>query len=190
MLRELLSQTVPPRSAEEAVSQANALLKKAGFAPDPVTLKTSASGPDGFQGATLGADLPEEALGALVHAAVVEAAAEQGVSVNHTSLQLRQEGSGGLSVALQVTAKIFVASVGIGIRGKISVSSSGAIQFDSLLLDAGTGMFASMATATIKPKLDQMMSRRFELEKIFGRPLKVTQFELNKSQIHGEIQFT
>jgi hypothetical protein len=190
MFRELLSLSPKPASAQEAVSQANALLKKAGFAPDPVTLKTPATGPDGFSGATLRADLPEEALGALVHAAVVEAAAEQGVSVTHTSLQLRPGGPGSLNVALQMTAKIFVASVELGIRGRVSVSSSGAVEFDSLLVDAGSGMFASMAMATIKPQLDQIMSKRFELEKILGRPLEVTQFELKESQLYGELNFT
>ena len=190
MFRELLPSLPLPGSAEEAVAQANALFKKAGFAPDPVTLKTPASGPDGFSGATLRADLPEEALGALVHAAVVEAASEQGVSVTHTSLQLRPGGPGSLGVSLQVTAKIFVASVELGIRGTVSVSSSGTVEFDSILLDAGTGMFASMATATIRPQLDQIMSKRFELGKILSRPLKVLQFEFKESQIHGEIQFT
>ena len=189
MFRELLSHLPTPGSAQEAVSQANALLKQAGFAPDPVTLKTPAKGPDGFSGATLRADLPEEALGALVHAAVMEAASEQGVSVTHTSLQLSSGGPGSLRVALQVTAKIFVASVEIGIRGRISISNSGAVEFDSLLLDAGSGMFASMAMATIKPQLDQIMSKRFEFEKIFGRPLKIAQFEFKESQIHGELDF-
>jgi hypothetical protein len=63
------------------------------------------------------------------------------------------------------------------------------VEFDSLLLDAGSGMFASMAMATIKPQLDQIMSKQFELGKIFGRPLEVTRFEFKESQISGELYF-
>jgi hypothetical protein len=190
MFRELLSNPPKPRSAEEAVSQANAILKEAGFAPDPVALKTPADGPDGFSGAALRADLPEEALGALVHSAVVEAAAEQGVSVTHTSLRLSPGGPGSLGVALQVTAKIFVASVEIEIRGRVSISNSGKVEFDSVSLDAGAGMFASMAMATIKPQLDQITSKRLELGKILGRPLEVAQFEFKDSKISSELHFT
>ena len=189
MFRAFNSLPPAPKSAEEAVFQANALLLGAGFTPEPVTLKTPAQGADGFSGATIRADLPEEALGALVYAAVVEAASEQGIAVTQTSLQLHSDGPGSVGIRLQVTAKIFVASVELGVRGRVSVSNCGAVEFDSLLLDAGAGMFASMATAAIKPKLDQLQAEQFELEKIFGRKLSVTQFEFKASQLQAEWQF-
>jgi hypothetical protein len=183
------SQQPAPKSADEAVRRANAILQQAGFAPEAVTLKTPASGADGFSGARIRMDLPEEALGALVHATVVEAASEQGISVTQTSLQLNQAGPNGVGIGLRVTAKVFVSSVEVGIRGRVTVSNCGTVEFDSLLMDAGAGMFAGMANAAIKPKLDQLQSEKFELEKIFGRKVTVLQFEFKSSQIQAELEF-
>jgi hypothetical protein len=178
-----------PKSAEEAVRRANTILQQAGFAKEAVSLQTPASGSDGFSGARIRMDLPEEALRALVHATVVEAASEQGISITDTSLQLNPAGPGALGIRLQVTAKVFVSSVEVGIRGRVTVSSCGTVEFDSLLMDAGAGMFAGMATAAIKPKLDQLQSERFELEKIFGRKVTVLQFEFKSSQVQAEVEF-
>jgi hypothetical protein len=183
------SQQPAPKSAAEAVWRAKALLQPAGFAPEAVSLKTPASGPDGFSGARIRIDLPEEALGALVHATVVEAASEQGVSITHTSLQLHPAGPRGMGIRLQVTAKVFVSQVEVGIRGRVTVGNCGTIEFDSLLMDAGAGMFAGMATAAIKPKLDQLQSERFELEKLFGRKVTVLQFEFKSAQVQAELEF-
>lgn len=183
------SQQPTPKSAEEAVRRANAILQQAGFATEPVSLNTPASGADGFSGARIRMDLPEEALGAMVHATLVEAAAEQGVSVTHTSLQLHPARPEGVGIRLQVTAKAFVSSVEVGVRGRVTVSRCGIIEFDSLLMDPGAGMFAGMATAAIKPKLDHLQSEKFELEKIFGRKVTVLQFEFKSSQVQFEVEF-
>jgi len=120
---------------------------------------------------------------------VVEAASEQGISITDTSLQLNPAGPGALGIRLQVTAKVFVSSVEVGIRGRVTVSSCGTVEFDSLLMDAGAGMFAGMAAAAIKPKLDQLQSEKFELEKIFGRKMTVIQFEFKSSQVQAEVEF-
>ena len=183
------SQQPTPKSAEEAVRRTNATLRQAGFTHDAVSLKTPASGPEGFSGACIRMDLPEEDLRALVHAAALQAASEQGITITDTSLQLHPAGPRGMGIRLQVTAKVFVSQVEVGIRGRVTVSNCGTIEFDSLLMDAGAGMFAGMATAAIKPKLDQLQSERFELENLFGRKVTVLQFEFKSAQVQAELEF-
>lgn len=169
----------PPASVEEALSQTKRLFLRAGLLDAEVSVTQPAELGENLRGACLEASIPVRSIEAVAARAAEALAASQGVKVSHTRLSLQNGAAGNLSLLLgaEVGVRVFGATVTLQVRGVAEATGGESIQCRELLLDAGSGMFAGMATALIRPKLDALEGQTFDLSRIAGVPVRLVRLE-------------
>lgn len=132
---------------------------------------------DSAESGTLSLEITIEALEALVHGLAVEAAARQGIEVKQTRLSFTQEGPHTISFSAEVTAKVFVMSAAISLRGRLSIDEELTARFSGLSL-GGDSMVTKVAGGYIRPHLDRLEGRAFPLLAYTAGRLKLHDIEL------------
>jgi len=164
---------------EEALSQARQLFLRAGLEDAEIIVTQPAELGETLRGACLEASIPVRSIEAVAGKAAESLAASQGVKILHTRLSLQNGGAGDLSLLLgvEVGVRVFGASVTLGVRGVAEAAGGESIQCRELQMDAGSGMFAGMATALIRPKLEALEGQSFNLSRLAGVPVRLVRLE-------------
>ncbi len=162
-----------PQSAEQAVLITNETLQSAGLENARVILVEPATGPDGFAGALVDAMIPERDLGDLLARVAATKAAEQGAKVVATALQLSSGGPDCVKLSTSLTAKMMMATITLRLEGEIFVANRHSVGVRKLTLDPGTGMFAGMASAFVRPRLLELEGKTIDVAGLAGMPLDI-----------------
>lgn len=171
-----LSET-PPTSVEEACSQARQLLMRAGLEEAEVFVTQPPDPGESLRGACLEAAIPVESLEAAACSAAETLAAGQGVKISQIRLFLRNGGDRSLELVLELGVRVFGSTVSLCLRGRAEGADAENIRCRELKLDAGSGLFAGMATALIRPRLDALEGRAFDLSQVAGVPVRLLRLE-------------
>lgn len=174
--------STPPDSVEEALLQARRLLSLAGIEDAQVCITQPPHSGESLRGACLEASIPVASIQAAAGKTAEPLAASQGVKIAHTRLSFENSGAAGLalSIAVEVGVRVFGATVKVVVRGVAETADGEHIECRELMLDAGSGMFAGMATALIRPKLDALEGQRFNLAQIAGVPVRLLHLECTR----------
>jgi hypothetical protein len=93
---------------------------------------------------------------------IKKAAAAQGAEIKRTTLKLHSHGPRAAEIELEVSAKIFVMTATLVIRGTVSIGDSAEIQFSGWTC-TGESMITSAANALLKPRFEQLEKQRISL---------------------------
>jgi hypothetical protein len=93
---------------------------------------------------------------------IKKAAAAQGAEIKRTTLKLHSRGPRAAEIELEVSAKIFVMTATLVIRGTVSIGDSAEIQFSGWTC-TGESMITSAANALLKPRFEQLEKQRISL---------------------------
>lgn len=93
---------------------------------------------------------------------IKKAAAAQGAEIKRTALKLHSRGPRAAEIELEVSAKIFVMTATLVIRGTVSIGGSSEIQFSGWTC-TGESMITSAANAFLKPRFEQLEKQRISL---------------------------
>ncbi len=168
-------QNASPTSVEEVLSLLNALFTATGMQGVTVALSGAPPSGAGPKGASFCVTLPIVELEALFHRAVETAAGEQGIQVSRSQLRFTQEAPDRLAVAMEADARAFLGAVTVRVTGALVLHTDGTLRFDGLKLDTGSGMFAGMAGAVLRPKLARLGEQVIDLRRASsGLGLRVT----------------
>lgn len=172
-----------PTSVQDALSQAEMLFKLAGLNEATVSLTRPPEAGEILRGACLEASVPVRSLELLAGKMLDSMAASQGVKVAGTRLSLRNGAPGPLSLefGVEVDVRIFGKPVTVGVRGVADGSEGESVVVRQLQLDPGSGMFAGMATALLRTRLDALEGRRFDLTEIARIPVRLERLECSGS---------
>jgi hypothetical protein len=182
----------PPATVEEALLQAKRLFLQSGLEDAEVLITQPPSPGESLRGACLEAAVPVTSLETVAGKAAGTLAASQGVKVSHTSLSLQNDNSLSLRLSVEVGVRVFGATVTLRVSGMAEAAGADSIQCRELKLDAGSGLFAGMATALIRPKLDALEGHRFNLTRIAGVPVRLVRLECtgaNQETLRIGLQF-
>jgi len=164
-----------PTSVEEVLSLSTALFTATGMQGVTVALSGSPSSEAELKGASFWVTLPKVELEALLHRAAQGAASEQGIQVSRSQLRITQEVADRLELAMEADARAFLGALTVRVTGALVLQSDGTLRFNSLKLDTGSGMFAGMAGAVLRPKLVQLGAQVIDLRQASpGFGLRVT----------------
>lgn len=97
-----------------------------------------------------------------VHAIVSALAAERGVDVKATRLNLRSISEHELDFAIVCEVRAMIVSATLNVRGRAVIGDDLCARFDELVID-GDGMIAGLAKAALGPKLDALKARPFPI---------------------------
>jgi|GEM_PF-2205015 len=178
-----------PTSVEEVLSFADSLFVSSGFNGASVSLISAPTGGAGVSGAAFCVSVPIVELEALARRAAEAAAEEQGIQVSRLDLALRQEASERLGLVIEADAKAFLGKVTVRVTGSLVLQQEqGTLQFEGLQMDAGSGMFAGIAGAVLRPKLARLSAQVIDLREIEGFGLRVTGIRATAQQM--ELSFS
>ena len=171
--------SAPPASVEEALLQARHLFSRAGLEDAEVRMTEPPTSGESLRGACLEASMPVASIQAAAGKAADALAASQGIKIAHTRLSFENGGPGSLALglAVEVGVRVLGATVTVRVRGVAEAADGENIQCRELKLDAGSGLFAGMASALIRPKLDALEGQRFNLTRISGVPVRLLRLE-------------
>jgi hypothetical protein len=93
---------------------------------------------------------------------IKKAAAQQGAEIKKTVLKLHLTGPRSGEIELEITAKIFVMTATLVIRGRVSIEDAFEIRFSGWTC-AGESMITSAANALLKPRFEQLENQRLSL---------------------------
>ncbi len=169
----------PPASVDEALLQTTRLFSRAGLEGAEVAVTQPAELGETLRGGCLEASIPMSSLEAVAGKAAASLAASQGVKISYTRLSLQNGAAGDLSLLLEmeVGVRVFGATVTLRLSGVAEAAGGESIQCRELQLDAGSGMFAGMAGALIRPKLAALEGQSFNLSRIAGVPVRLVRLE-------------
>jgi hypothetical protein len=176
-----------PTSAPEAVSMAQAVLHSAGLSTASVSLLQPPVDGEPFLGARVLLSIPEAALEECLLKVAQTKAAEQGAKVKSLRLQLasqppRPDAASAeppmLSWKITASASLMMATVEVTVSGEFHAASPTVLTARQLALDAGTGMFAGMASALLRPQLLKAEGRSFPLPRLAGQPVQLDSVRL------------
>ncbi|MEI6712456.1 MAG: hypothetical protein WCO60_01800 [Verrucomicrobiota bacterium] len=179
--------TQRPSSAEEAVLFANQTLHSAGLYSAKVSLLEPATGADGFSGAVVEATLPESELVTLFAKVAAAKATEQGGKVSDCTLKLESNTAGSVQITCSMVAKMMMASLQLQLSGEIYQVDSKHFGVRQLRFDPGSGMFASMASAMIRPRLNELEGRTFNLDELLGFPVEIRSMRVENQCLKIEL---
>ena len=169
---------VPPASVEEALLQTRRLFLQAGLEGAEVVATRPPEPGEALRGACLEAAIPLGSLEAVANKAAGALAANQGVKISHTRLSVRNGGADrSLELDMELGVRVFGATVTLRVSGRAEAAGGENLQCRELKLDAGSGLFAGMATALVRPRLDALEGREFNLSRIAGVPVRLLRLE-------------
>jgi len=180
----------PPTSAEEALTATRLLLQSAGISGATVSLEKPATINGGLAGAELKVYVPIPSLKEVLHQAALTAAAEQGVKVTQTHMELSQIGPQRLHLHLGVEAKVFGGSINVSVNGDLTPENGTHLRFNNLKMEGGTGMFGGIAAAMIRPKLATLEAAPLDFQKLASVPLELTQLNCEGDALTLAISFS
>ena len=169
----------PPTSVEEALEQTRHLFARVGITDAEVSVTQPAAPGEGLKEACLEAFVPLSCLEAALNEAATTLAAAQGVKVSRTHIRF-ENGNGNplsLTVHVEVDVRVFGATVTMCVDGEADATSGEHLHLRSLKLDAGSGVFAGIATSLIRPRLAEVEGRRIDLTKLAGVPVRLLRLE-------------
>ena len=73
--------------------------------------------------------------------------------------------------------RVFGATVTLKVGGRVEAADAENLRCRELKLDAGAGLFAGMATALIRPRLEALEGRVFNLSRIAAVPVRLLRLE-------------
>ena len=111
-------------------------------------------------------------LEAIVHAFASRAAAEHGAEVKRTQLELTSRGPRTLDFRATVTAKAFVMTATVAIRGTLEIDDALHARFSGLAC-SGEGAMGSMAAGFLRSPLDRLAARAWPLAAWLPSPLRL-----------------
>lgn len=176
-----------PESAEETVAITNETFRAAGLLNSYAALLQPASDAGGFTGAIVELVISEKDLKDLFGKIIETKAQEQGGKVSDVSLRLSSTGPNGVGVSLSATVKMMMASVNLRIDGEIFKTNTDALGIRKLTLDAGTGMFAGMAAAMMRPRLTELEGKSLSLTQLTGMSLQIEQLLFEESSLKIQV---
>lgn len=184
----------PPASIAEAMIQAERLLHLAGLNEATLSVARPPEAGEALRGACLEASIPVRALEVIAGKTLDSMAASQGVKISDTRLSLENGATGALSLKLgvEVDVRVFGKTVTVRVQGVAEGGDGKGIVFRQLTMDAGSGIFAGMATALLRPRLDALEGRRFEFTAIAGIPVSLERLErvhLPAETVHIGLRF-
>jgi len=178
-----------PTSVEEVLSFADSLFASSGFNGASVSLISAPTGGVGVSGAAFCVSVPIVELEALARRAVEAAAGEQGVQIDRLELAFKQEAPERLGLEIEADAKAFLGKLTLRITGSlVLLREEGTLHFEGLQMDAGSGMFAGIAGAVLRPKLARLGAQVIDLRRIEGFGLRVTGIRATAQQL--ELSFS
>jgi hypothetical protein len=141
----------------EAAAIAQQFLQAAELEGASVTVLQPASGEDGFAGARLQLTLPEAALEAALRKTAEKMAEEQGAKLQelHLTLQPLEARARAVRVEVRGTARMLMSTLSSRLTGELVAPTPRHVVLQNLQFDPGKGMFASMASAFLTPRLRQ-----------------------------------
>jgi hypothetical protein len=173
-----------PTSVEEVLSFADSLFASSGFNGASVSLISAPTGGAGVSGAAFCVSVPIAELEALARRAAEAAAEEQGIQVSRLELALRQEAPERLGMLIEADAKAFLGKVTVRVTGSLVLQQEqGTLHFEGLQMDAGSGMFAGIAGAVLRPKLARLGEKVIDLRQIEGFGLQVSNIRATAQQL-------
>jgi hypothetical protein len=173
-----------PTSVEEVLSFADSLFASSGFDGASVSLISAPTGGVGVSGAAFCVSVPIAELEALARRAAEAAAEEQGIQVSRLELALRQEAPERLGMLIEADAKAFLGKVTVRVTGSLVLQQEqGTLHFEGLQMDAGSGMFAGIAGAVLRPKLARLGEKVIDLRQIEGFGLQVSNIRATAQQL-------
>lgn len=113
-------------------------------------------------GGSLVLAIAHETLEALLHRLAKGVAEKQGVEVRQTKLTLTARGPRALSFCCTVTAKVFVMTAELALRGELEVDEQLQARLSGLTL-GGDAMITKMAAGFARPYLDKLEGRTIPL---------------------------
>lgn len=167
-----------PRSAEEAVKIAQTLLRQAALEGSSATLLQPASGADGFAGARVELLLPEKSLESILRRALEEKAREQGAQIKGVELVLSPVDERCVRLQARVSATMLLSTVSASVEGELFAVESQTLGARHLRADCGRGMFATMASAFLAPKIREWEGQRLNLQKFTQRDMTVESLQI------------
>ena len=173
-----------PTSVEEVLSFADSLFASSGFHGAGVRLISAPAAGAGVSGAAFCVSVPFAELESLARRAVEAAAGEQGVQIDRLDLGFKQEAPERLGLEIEADAKAFLGKVTVRITGSLVLQQAeGTLHFEGLQMDAGSGMFAGIAGAVLRPKLARLSAQVIDLRRIEGFGLRVTGIRATAQQL-------
>lgn len=117
-------------------------------------------------------------LEAAVNALATEAAAKQGVQVKSTQLEIEAPTPRRLVFRATVTAKAFVMTTTVKLRGEVELDAELNARFANLAVE-GEGMIASLVEGALRPRLAEFEARTFALGALVAGGLRVSDAALS-----------
>jgi hypothetical protein len=167
----------PPASIEEALLQTQQLFLRAGLENAEASVTRPPDPGESLRGACLEASVPVGSLEAAAGKAAGELAAGQGLKISQTRLSVRNGGDCSLELGMELGVRVFGATVTLKVGGRVEAADAENLRCRELKLDAGAGLFAGMATALIRPRLEALEGRLFNLSQIAAVPVRLLRLE-------------
>ena len=189
MFSKFIIPSKQPSNIEDAVSDLKDLLEQIGLEGCDIDSRESPQGRESLTGAVLNASIPLPSLEKVLQKTASDAASEHGVNLSKTTLIMREDAEHKLSVEIGLEAKIFGGGIQIKITGFIEIREQRHLQITGLKMDGGAGMFAGMAGALIKPRLNQWEGTTLDLHRLAGVPVRVTELRCNETDLRFSLTF-
>ena len=167
----------PPATVEEALLQTQQLCVQSGLEDAEAFISRPPDPGESLRGACLEASVSVKSLEVVAGRAAGALAADQGLKISKTQLAVRNGEDGSLEVDVELGVRVFGATVTLKVGGRVEAADAEHLRCRELKLDAGSGLFAGMATALIRPRLDALEGRLFNLSRIAGLPVRLLRLE-------------
>jgi hypothetical protein len=177
-----------PRSAEEAVQIAQTLLRQAELEGASASLLQPATHPDGFTGARVELVIPEKALEGALRKAVEQKAREEGAQIKQVQLTLTPVHERSIRLQAQVSASMLLSTVSVSVGGEIAALQAQTLCIRDLRADCGRGMFATMASAFLAPKIREWEGKQIDLRPFTQRDMTIECLEILSEGGHRKVR--
>lgn len=167
----------PPATVEEALLLTQQLCVQSGLEDAEAFISRPPDPGESLRGACLEASVSVKSLEVAAARAAGALAADEGLKISKTQLAIRNGKDGSLELDVELGVRVFGATVTLKVGGRVETEDAEHLRCRELKLDVGSGLFAGMATALIRPRLDALEGRLFNLSRIAGLPVRLLRLE-------------
>lgn len=122
-------------------------------------------------------EIAEAAVEQLIRHFAAKAAGQHGVEIKATTVRLTSRGPRAVSIAAEVTAKMFIATAVVRLTGDADIDEQLNARLSNLRFD-GDGMVANLAGSVIRPQLAHLEGRSFPLASFALGELRLRNLEI------------
>jgi hypothetical protein len=126
-------------------------------------------------------EITKKELERVLHELVSAAVEKQGATVRSTVVEVSAPGPRTLEFAVHCTAKVFIASTTLSVRGRVEVKEPLTLRIDGLAV-SGEGMIAGMAQSFLRPRLDEWNGKELHLAAMLPANLAVREVRLSAGE--------